>query len=138
MEDDPETARDHGVADRLRTIPGNIHSVELPASQFHLVIIANVAHLLTPEDNVALLKRTRAALQPDGRVAVIDVFPGQPEGDLNRTLYALGLALRTAHGRAYSCGEFETILQEAGYREPQYLPLRVPPYALGLFLTTVH
>jgi SAM-dependent methyltransferase len=129
-----ETARDLGLAGRLQTIAGDFHSVELPAGQFDLAIIANVAHLLTPEDNVTLLRKARTTLRPDGRAAVIDVFPGQPEGDLNRTLYALGLALRTEHGRVYSRAEFEPILRQAGFGQPQFVPLRVPPFAVGMLV----
>jgi SAM-dependent methyltransferase len=132
-----ETARDLGLSDHLKTIAGDFHAAPLPARQFHLAIIANVSHLLTPEGNVALLEKARRALLPDGRVAVIDVFPGQPEGDLNRTLYELGLTLRTERGRVYSCAEFEPIFRTAGFHEPQLLPLRVPPFAVGMLLAAV-
>jgi ubiquinone/menaquinone biosynthesis C-methylase UbiE len=132
-----ETARDLGLADRLQTIAGNFHLVELPAAEFHLAMVANVTHLLTPEENVALLKKVRGTLRHDGRVVAIDVFPGQPEGGLNRTLYALGLALRTEHGRVYSYAEFESILLAAGFREPQLTPLCVPPFAVGMLVATV-
>lgn len=129
-----ETARDLGLSDHLKTIAGDFHATPLPEGQFHLAIIANVSHLLTPEGNVALLEKARRALLPDGRVAVIDVFPGQPEGDLNRALYELGLALRTERGHVYSFAELEPVFQAAGFHEPQLLPLPVPPFAVGMLL----
>jgi len=132
-----EKAQELGLTGRLSTIAGNFHEVALPAGQFDLAILANVSHLLTPEGNVALLRKARKALRPAGRVAIIDVFPGQPQGDVNRTLYAVGLALRTAHGRVYSQAELEPLLAEAGFGQAQLVPLSVPPFAVGMLLACV-
>ena len=131
-----ETAQNLGLPDRLRTIAGNLHEIELPAEQFDLTIIANVAHLLTPEANRSLFRKAAGTLQPGGRLAVIDVFPGQPEGSLNVALYALGLALRTEHGRVYAPAELEPLLQDAGFEAPRLLPLAVPPFAVGMLLAS--
>ncbi|HEX5102875.1 MAG TPA: class I SAM-dependent methyltransferase [Pirellulaceae bacterium] len=127
-----ETAQNLGLPDRLTTIAGNYHEVALPASKFDLAILANVTHLETPDGNQALFAKARAALKAGGRIAIFDVFPGQPAGDLNRTLYALGLALRTGHGHVYSVAEFEPLLAAAGFEPPKLVPLAVPPYAVGM------
>jgi len=96
--------------------------------------VANVSHLLSPDGNAALLSRVRATLRAHGYLALIDVFPGLPQGDLNRTLYAVGLALRTQHGRVYSVEEMKPLLARAGFGEPQVMPLPVPPFAVGMLL----
>ena len=127
-----ETAQNFGLTDRLTTINGNYHEVEIPAGKFDLAILANVTHLETPGGNLALFKKVRAALTPGGQIVIFDVFPGQPQGDLNRALYALGLALRTEHGHVYSVEEFESLLAEAGFGPPRLVPLEVPPYAVGM------
>jgi SAM-dependent methyltransferase len=129
-----EKAEELGLSNRLTTIAGNFHEVALPAEQFDLVFLANVTHLLTPVVNAALFQRARAALRPGGRIAVIDVFPGQPQGDVNRTLYAVGLALRTEHGRVYSAAELAPLLATAGFGPPELVPLAVPPFAVGMLL----
>jgi 2-polyprenyl-3-methyl-5-hydroxy-6-metoxy-1,4-benzoquinol methylase len=131
-----ETAQNLGLPDRLKTIAGNYHEVEFPAGQFDLAILANVTHLETSAGNRTLFKKACAALKPGRRIAIFDIFPGQAAGDLNRTLYALGLALRTEHGRVYSVQEFEPLLAEAGFCPPRLVPLEVPPYAVGM-LTAV-
>jgi SAM-dependent methyltransferase len=131
-----ETAQNLGMADRLRTIAGNLHEIDLPAEQFDLTIIANVAHLLTPEANRALFRKAAGTLRSGGRLAVVDVFPGQPQGSLNVALYALGLALRTEHGRVHSPSELEPLLLDAGFDEPKLLPLPVPPFAVGMLLAS--
>jgi len=129
-----ETAQDFGLTSRLQTIAGNLHDVALPGSQFDLAIIANVTHLLTPEGNRGLFQRARCALKAHGRVAIVDVFAGQAQGELNRTLYAIGLALRTEHGRVYLRPELETLLAAAGFGNSQLFPLSVPPFAVGVLI----
>jgi hypothetical protein len=129
-----EKAQELGLSDRLTTIAGNFHEIPLPQRQFDLAFLANVTHLLTPEQNVVLLSKARSALKLRGRVAIIDVFPGQPQGDINRTLYAIGLALRTEQGHVYSLAELEPLLMAAGFNKPQLLPLPVPPYAVGMLV----
>ncbi len=125
------SARTRGLEARFTAIPGDLHAVEIPSGRFDLAIVANVTHLETPEGNRDLLRRARAALRPGGRVAVIDVFPGNPAGDVNRTLYALGLALRTRQGRVYGQEEMEAILRDAGFGPARLLPLDVPPFAVA-------
>jgi 2-polyprenyl-3-methyl-5-hydroxy-6-metoxy-1,4-benzoquinol methylase len=129
-----EKSQELGLADRLTTIAGNFHEVALPQEKFDLAFIANVSHLLTPAANVTLLRKARAALGARGRLVIVDVLPGQPRGDVNRTLYAIGLALRTEHGRVYSAAELEPLLADADFSAPQLVPLPVPPFAVGMLI----
>lgn len=128
------TAARLGLADRLTTIPGNYHDVELPESEFDLAILGNVTHLESPDGNRALLAKSHRALKPGGRVAIFDVLPGQPVGDVNRTLYTLGLALRTRAGHVYAPNQLESLLTESGFGKPTLINLPVPPHAVGLLL----
>jgi ubiquinone/menaquinone biosynthesis C-methylase UbiE len=128
------TAAKFGLSDRLTTIAGNYHEVELPEAVFDLAILGNVTHLETPEGNRDLLTRTRGALKAGGRVVIFDVLPGQASGDLNRTLYTLGLALRTRAGHVYTPGELETLLTETGFAKPRLVNLEVPPRAVGMLV----
>ena len=129
-----ETAQRLGLADRLSLLAGNYHEVEFPSAAFDLVILANITHLETPDGNRRLIAKARAALKPRGRLAVIDVFPGQSQGDLHRTLYALGLALRTKQGRVYFPEELTVLLRECGFNAIRLLPLEVPPFIMGMLL----
>jgi hypothetical protein len=56
---------------------------------------------------------------------------------LNRTLYVVGLALRTGHGHVHSVDELRPILAGAGFDNFRLEPLRVPPYAVGMLLGEV-
>jgi len=129
-----ETAENLGLSSRLATIAGNYHQVELPSEQFDLAILANVTHLETSDGNRALLAKVWQALKPGGRVVIIDVFPGQPKGELNLALYKLGLALRTEHGRVYSSQELGSILSACRFGDPELIPLEVPPYVVGMLI----
>jgi SAM-dependent methyltransferase len=121
-----------GVADRFTALPGEFLTVALPEAAFDLAIVANVAHLLPFEGNVALLRRLHRTLRPGGAAAVIDVVPGSPAGDLPRALYALGLALRTKAGRTYTREELDSALAEAGFSPGTWTALDAVPHTLGL------
>lgn len=129
------TAQRMGVADRLTLLPGDLSSTTFPEGQ-DIALLGNVTHLLSEDENRALFDKTRAALKPGRRLVVLDILPGQAEGDLNRTLYALGLALRTAHGTVHTPKVLSRLLREAGYNEPTLTALDVPPYAMGMLVAT--
>lgn len=129
-----KAAAEAGLQDRFATIAGDYHKVPLPAAAFDLVIVANVAHLETATGNRVLFERLRRSLRPGGEIAVIDVFPAQPAGVLPAALYALGLALRTTHGRVHSAADLESWLAAAGFDDCRFAPLEAPPYTMGMLL----
>jgi len=61
-------------------------------------------------------------------------MPGQPEGDLARALYAMGLAIRTEHGRVHSPADLLRYLALSGFEKGVVTPLRVPPYTMGMIV----
>jgi 2-polyprenyl-3-methyl-5-hydroxy-6-metoxy-1,4-benzoquinol methylase len=123
-----------GMADRFDAIPGNYHEVDLGSSAFDLAIVANVTHIETPEGNVDLLRRVRAALRPGGEIAIVDVIPAQPEGRLSASLYALGLGLRTESGQVHGAGALQQYLREAGFRNVVVEPIPAPPFTMGMVM----
>ena len=129
------TAKRMGVDNRLTTLAGNYHEVNLPSATFDLAIVANVTHLESHDGNAALFAKIHSALKPNGRIAIVDVFPGQEQGDLNRALYSLGLALRTERGHVYKPEELEILLSAAGFRSASFCNLETPPYAVGMLLS---
>lgn len=124
------------LKDRLATIAGNYHDISWPAGQFDVVILGNVTHLETEDGNRALFAKARQALKPHGRLVIFDVFPGQPQGELNRALYVLGLALRTERGHVYSAPELERLLAGEGFSSAPIVPLAVHPYIIGMLVAT--
>ncbi len=129
-----KAAAEAGLQERFATIAGDYHKVALPEAAFDLAIVANVTHLETAAGNRDLFERLRRSLRPGGEIAVIDVFPVQPAGALPAALYALGLALRTTHGRVHSAADLEGWLAAAGFNECRLTPLAAPPYTMGMLL----
>jgi len=127
-------ARKRGLDDRLRTLSGNYHEVELSDETYDLAILGNVTHLETEAGNRSLFRKLHASLKPGGEIAIFDVMPGQVNGDLARALYALGLAMRTRNGRVYPREELEDLLTSAGFGAPCFSPLEVAPYTMGMIL----
>lgn len=128
-------AREACLSDRFSTIPGNFHEITLPADTYDLAVVGNVTHLETPDGNAALFAKLNGALKPTGELVIFDIFSGQPRGDLNRTLYTLGLALRTEHGRVHTPEELNSMLGRAGFSPGRIDGIEVPPYAVGMLLT---
>ena len=121
-----------GLGNRFSKMVGNFHEVDFPQSEFDLAILGNVAHLETPEGLKSLFSKIHRSLKEDGKVVIFDIFPGQTEGKLSRTLYALGLALRTEKGRVHSAGALNEILDQTGYRKDRVISIRTPPFIMGM------
>jgi ubiquinone/menaquinone biosynthesis C-methylase UbiE len=130
------SAQAMGLQDRFATIAGNYHEVTLPVSSFTLAIVGNVTHIETPEGNLALFRKLHAALKPGGEIVIFDIMPGREERNLAYSLYALGLALRTEKGQVYSCKELYQFLEKAGFTNPAFSPIDVPPFTMGMILAT--
>jgi ubiquinone/menaquinone biosynthesis C-methylase UbiE len=123
-----------GLGDRFQILPGNYHLVELETAGYDMAIAANVAHLETREGILRLFHRLHTALKPGGHVLVVDVFHDQPDGELNASLYELGLALRTEHGQVFDHESLSAWLREAGFSAPWYRPIPVMPFTMGFIL----
>ncbi|MEO0514121.1 MAG: methyltransferase, partial [Planctomycetota bacterium] len=108
------TAMRMRLADRLTLLPGDLAATDLPRRTYDVVFLANVAHLLSAEALAGLIQRLTQTLRPSGRLVVVDIFPGQPEGDLHRTLYTLGLALRTIAGQTHHAADVAGLMHDAG------------------------
>lgn len=128
-----ETAENLGVRDRLTTLAGNFHEVELPQASFDLAVAANVAHLQTHDQNASLFGKLHAALVPGGELLIVDALPGSSQGGAPLALYHLGLALRTASGRVYSPAELAAMLGD-GFEQPTVVPLDAPPHVVGMLI----
>jgi len=129
-----KAAAESGLQERFATIAGDYHEVALPEAAFDLAIVANVTHLETATGNRHLFERLRRSLRPGGEIAIIDVFPVQPGGALPAALYALGLALRTTHGRVHGGADLESWLAAAGFGDCRFMPLDAPPPIMGMLL----
>jgi 2-polyprenyl-3-methyl-5-hydroxy-6-metoxy-1,4-benzoquinol methylase len=128
-----ERAAARGIAERTSRLPGDMHAVEIPAERFDLVIIANVLRLETPDRAASLVKRAAAAVQPGGRLIIVDALAGgTPERERQRAVYALHLAMRMRGGQVYDPQTIEGWMKDAGLQLAPRIPVEGNVGALGV------
>lgn len=122
-----ETRATDGLGDRLTFTAGDYFSDELPTSD--VALLFNVIHAHSPAENLALFERVRSALEPDGRLVVLDQFEDSSWFPTVET--ALGFValtyLVTLGGQIYPGGEVEASLREAGFENVRRTDLRRTP-----------
>jgi cyclopropane fatty-acyl-phospholipid synthase-like methyltransferase len=115
-----------GMSDRVQTLPGSYHDTPFPAGQ-DVVHIFGVLHQESAGSIQSLLKRAYAALEPGGRIHIMDMMT-----DATRTsppfsaLFALNMALSTTHGWVFSDEEIATWMRDAGFEDVSVSPLAPP------------
>jgi len=115
-----------GVTDRVKTRPGDLHQASY-GSGYDLVFISAICHMLSPEENQAMLRKSYRALVPGGRVVIQD-FILEPDKTSPRAaaLFSLNMLVNTRRGAAYSEAEYQQWLAEAGFKELRRLSVPGP------------
>lgn len=104
-----------GVQDRVRVRVGDLRSDEF-VDGYDLVFVSAICHMLDPQENFDLLRRSHRALKPGGRVVVQD-FLLEPDktGPRFAALFSLNMLVGTRGGASYSEQEYTAWLAEAGF-----------------------
>ena len=129
-----EVARDNaekfGVADRYRTLPGSIFDVDI-GSGYDFVLIPNFLHHFDVETNEKLLRKLHAALVPGGRVATLEFVPNDDRvSPPMPATFALIMLADTPAGDAYTCGELESMMRNAGFTAHEFHPMPPSPHSV--------
>jgi len=105
-----------GAADRVKTRVGDLHQ-ESYGSGYDLVFISAICHMLDPEENKSMLRKSYAALRLGGRVVIQD-FVLEPDKTAPRhaALFALNMLVNTRAGSVYSEAEYRDWLEQAGFQ----------------------
>lgn len=96
----------------LQTVGADLLEDSLPSGPFHVVLLSNILHMLSPDQSMALLRKARAVLHPDGVVAIADFVRGRSP---RAARFALVMLLRTEGGNTYTFQEHEAWLARAGF-----------------------
>jgi (2Fe-2S) ferredoxin/predicted O-methyltransferase YrrM len=122
---------DAGVMDRVKVRAGDLRSDAL-GEGFDLVFISAICHMLSPAENLDLLRRSREALAPGGRIVIQD-FILEPDKTAPRfaALFALNMLVGTREGSSYSEPEYAAWLAEAGFGDVRRVRL---PGITGLMI----
>jgi (2Fe-2S) ferredoxin/SAM-dependent methyltransferase len=114
------------VGGRLHTVDGDMRTDEY-GEGYDLVLVSAICHMLSPEENVAVLRKVHRALAPGGRVVIQDFLLGEDKTQPKiAALFAINMLVATAAGNSYSVGEYREWLTEAGFKTVERLDLLAP------------
>ncbi len=115
-----------GLEDRVGLREGDLRSDAL-GSGFDLILIFAICHMLSPDENRDLFRRSFRALAPGGRIAIED-FLLRPDKTAPRgaALFSLNMLVGTEAGASYSELEYSEWLDGAGFAEIRKLELDEP------------
>ena len=118
-----KVARLEGVKG-IRFIEGDFHVDSLGAG-YDLVLLSQIFHAFSAEENIALLRRCKTAVNLGGRV-VIQEFPinEMRTAPPHSALFSVNMLVGTEKGRCYSPKEMKRWLEETGFKNIviKYLP----------------
>ncbi len=112
-------AREHalqfGVLDRWHPIEGSAFDVAF-GQEYDLALVTNFLHHFGWDDNVALMRRVKAALKPGGRAAILEFAVSEDRLTPPQAgEFALTMLVNTQKGDAYSVSEIDRMCREAGF-----------------------
>ena len=125
-----ENAKQAGVGHRFSVIAGSAFDVEF-GSDYDLVLVPNFLHHFNPNDCVRFLKKARAALRGDGRIAIVEFVPNSDRISPPESAgFSLIMLATTPEGDAYTFAEYEQMLAQSGFVSPEAHPL--PPVSTAI------
>lgn len=101
---------------KIKFIEGDFLSDDI-GKGYDLILISQILHAYSEKENITLLKKSRAALNPGGRVAIQEFFiaPDRttpPES----ALFSVNMLVNTEGGRCYAPSEMKKWLKAAGFK----------------------
>lgn len=103
-----------GMSDRVTATPGDVTADALPGG-FDLVLLSAILHSFPPDLNRRLIAKAAAALNPGGRVVVMEFLVNEDRsGPLQATLFALNMLVGTDGGDTYTESEIRDWMEAAG------------------------
>lgn len=119
-------AERYGIADRLRTIAGDMSEVEY-GRDHRVAVLGQILHSYDAAGNRALLRKTFDALAPGGTIAVAE-FLVEPDrsGPLSSLVFAANMLVNTEGGSTYSFDDIKGWLESAGFVDIRALKVPGP------------
>lgn len=117
---------DAGLADRIDVVAGDAMIGDLPAGH-DVFLVANLIHYWGPADNLALLRRIRAAAADGARLLLADFWTDPTHTQpLQAALMAGEFAVHLRDGDVYSVDEAREWLAATGWRFVEQVALAGP------------
>lgn len=128
------TADSIELGNRFLPVIGDPLSVELPAEEFDLVLIAQRLHSSSKEAAPGLLNQAFKSLVSGGRLVIVDLFRGPTKPRLAETIEALRLHIETDQGRMKTIKESQEELEKLGLTSPQFTFIAASRINLGMMV----
>jgi len=112
-----EHERQHGVADRHRTIAGDAFKVDF-GTGFDVALVTNFLHHFDAPACTSFMKKVHGALKPGGRAVVLEFVPNPDRVTPPMAAgFSLTMLAGTPSGDAYTFAELRTFLESAGFKD---------------------
>ncbi len=112
-----ENATQAGVASRYRTIPGSAFDVDF-GQGYDVVLLPAFLHHFDPAANIRLLKKIRAAMNPEALLAILETMPNEDRvSPPMEAKFSMMMLCTTPVGDAYTFRELAQMCREAGFGE---------------------
>ena len=119
-----------GLSLRIKTRLGDLRTDPL-GQGFDLILISAICHMLGPDENRNLLKRSHAALASNGRIVISDfILEADKTSPKQAALFALNMLVGTRDGNTYSEIEYAAWLREAAFQNITRLRLPGPAHLM--------
>ncbi len=127
-----KVAKQHGVADRLTTAPGDFFEADF-GNGHHVATIGHILHSEGRERSRRLLQKIFQALTPGGTIVIQEFIPNDERtGPPNALIFAVNMLVNTEAGDTFTFAEMSAWLRETGYVNPRLLDLQtVSPTVLA-------
>ncbi|MEF0942913.1 class I SAM-dependent methyltransferase [Rhizobium sp. BR 362] len=126
-------ARQFGVAERYKVIPGSAFEVDW-GTDYDLILLPNFLHHFDMETCAGLLKKVRASLSQDGKVVGVEFVPND---DLVSPpfpgAFSWEMLASTPKGEAYTQKDLAEMARRAGFQNARVKPLPPSPASLIFF-----
>ena len=115
-----------GLGDRVTVRAGDLTS-DTFGQGYDLVLVSNICHMLSPEQNKDLFRRCFDALVPGGRLVLQEfVLNEDKTSPAAAALFALNMLVATREGNSYGEGDYNGWFRETGFRDSRRIELPGP------------
>jgi 3-hydroxy-5-methyl-1-naphthoate 3-O-methyltransferase len=85
---------------------------------YDLILISQVLHSFSAEDNVRIIRKSGKALNPRGRIVIQEFYLDESRTNpVHGVLFSINMLVNTVGGRCYSPHEIRSWLEETGFNE---------------------
>ncbi len=117
VEETRKILQEVGLADRYRVEAGDLTTADFGEARYDLVVLGNMCHGLTPDQNRDLFRRLHRALAPGGQIVIADMIPNEERtGPPFPVLFAVNMFLMTG-GDTYRFSDYAAWLGDVGFSD---------------------